>query len=162
MEDVEQKVGALLPCPFCGGEVVGREGYDYEETPPRRYWVTCYKGLHEAAVDYPFDRRDEAIAAWNTRTPSAKLAEVERERDEARSQFDHHVVWASDQSAAIEVKLSKAVEALNAAQTLATCCMAAGCYSHEELTEMARATRPVFDEALASLTPSAAIERAGE
>jgi len=146
MEDVEQKVGLEEVVAFlCGeGPLCGQH---FGEGPPAgergNFWWRKY--LRAALT-----------------TPSAKLAEVERERDEARSQFDHHVVWASDQSVAIEAKLSKAVEALNAAQALATCCMAAGCYSHEELTEMARATRPVFDEALASLTPSAAIERAGE
>ena len=39
--------------------------------------------------------------------------------------------------------------AVRAAQALATACMATGCYSHEELTEMARATKPTFDAAIA-------------
>jgi hypothetical protein len=41
--------------------------------------------------------------------------------------------------------------ALKAAQALATCCTATSCYSHDELAEMARATKPVFDEALSLL-----------
>jgi len=40
--------------------------------------------------------------------------------------------------------------ALEAAQALATCCMATGCYSHEEIAAMARATKPTFDSALSS------------
>lgn len=45
-------------------------------------------------------------------------------------------------------------QALRAAQALATCCMAPGCYSHDELVEMARATKPTIDAALASPAPA--------
>lgn len=34
----------------------------------------------------------------------AEAAMLRRERDEARDQFDHHVVWASDQSAKLEAE----------------------------------------------------------
>jgi hypothetical protein len=48
------------------------------------------------------------------------------------------------------------LEALEAASALATCCMAQGCYSHDELTEMARATKPAFDAAIAKAKGGAA------
>lgn len=48
-------------------------------------------------------------------------------------------------------RAEKAEIALRAAQALATCCVAQSCYSHDELSEMARATRPTFDEALSAI-----------
>lgn len=42
----------------------------------------------------------------------AEAAMLRRERDEARDQFDHHVVWASDQSAKLEAEAAALREAL--------------------------------------------------
>jgi len=41
------------------------------------------------------------------------------------------------------------LEALEAASAMAHCCIAQGCYSHDEIAAMARATLPTFTAAIA-------------
>lgn len=48
----------------------------------------------------------------------AEAAMLRRERDEARDQFDHHVVWASDQSAKLEAEAAALREALREIEAL--------------------------------------------
>jgi len=76
MEDVEQKVVALLPCPFCGEcERIWPQNGDTPMLDGWRIMIWCEKcGCRSGE----YTTEHEAIAAWNTRTPSAKLAEVER------------------------------------------------------------------------------------
>lgn len=50
-------------------------------------------------------------------------------------------------------------EALQTAQAFMTCCMATGCYSHEEIVEMARATKPTIEEALSQPPASTEVLR---
>ena len=65
---------ALDPCPFCGGDAhVTASAYD-----PRAYVARCWEC--EASLRYsarapgdelvaPFRSREQAVAAWNKRTP---------------------------------------------------------------------------------------------
>jgi len=56
-------------------------------------------------------------------------------------------------------------DAVKSAQALALCCMASGSYSHEEIQEMARDTKPRFDAALSTPTsqpPAAETRPAGD
>ena len=71
-------VPELLPCPWCGGK-----GYAKQHTrcgPPMviDYWCNCEKclrsGPHGASLQ-------AAVAAWNTRADSERLASALRERD---------------------------------------------------------------------------------
>ena len=54
----------LKKCPFCGGEV----RFATEEGN----WILCPKCGAES--DY-FDRKEEAITAWNTRKPMERIVE---------------------------------------------------------------------------------------
>lgn len=72
----EGQAGELLPCPFCGGEA-------YVSMQANGYMAGCtcspvgpWTGL--------FATRTEAIAAWNTRTPSLEAGAVENIREAAR------------------------------------------------------------------------------
>ena len=74
-------VPELLPCPWCGGK-----GYAKQHTrcgPPMviDYWCNCEKclrsGPHGASLQ-------AAVAAWNTRADSERIASALRERDALR------------------------------------------------------------------------------
>lgn len=66
----------LKPCPFCGAKAELRNS---KWANKDHYGVTCT----DCAVwfDERADHGAEAIAAWNTRAPDPRLAEVEAERD---------------------------------------------------------------------------------
>ena len=74
-------VPELLPCPWCGGK-----GYAKQHTrcgPPMviDYWCNCEKclrsGPHGASLQ-------AAVAAWNTRADSERIARLQSERDALR------------------------------------------------------------------------------
>jgi hypothetical protein len=50
---------------------------------------------------------------------------------------------------AAEARIRVLEEALRSASAFMTCCMAVDCYSHAEIEEMARETKPYIDRALA-------------
>lgn len=55
----------LLPCPFCGNEMVYIVGTNV-------YWVHCC----ECGVDSPiFDSKKEAVKWWNTRKPMERIVD---------------------------------------------------------------------------------------
>ena len=61
----------LLPCPFCGGEAVFREGH-------RNHWRTeCQQCelAHPTWVVRQIDPKPALIAAWNTRATASSLAQ---------------------------------------------------------------------------------------
>ena len=68
-----------LPCPFCGNEVKSQSFWWHGCAPgngPRGYYVFCLECSETDALDGP--RRDtfeDAIAAWNRRTPPAMSAD---------------------------------------------------------------------------------------
>ena len=72
-----------LPCPFCGNEVKSQSFWWHGCAPgngPRGYYVFCLECSETDALDGP--RRDtfeDAIAAWNRRTPAPE-GEVVTER----------------------------------------------------------------------------------
>lgn len=79
----------LLPCPFCGGEASpdGMTKYSrpqdswWEDGTPvqKAYFVNCLRCFATTqGLMGGQQTQEKAIAAWNRRTPSAKLAEVER------------------------------------------------------------------------------------
>lgn len=71
--------GEPLPCPFCGNEVKSQSFWWHGCAPgngPRGYYVFCLECSETDALDGP--RRDtfeDAIAAWNRRTPPAMSAD---------------------------------------------------------------------------------------
>lgn len=77
----------LEPCPFCGNKV-DTQSFWYGAAPgdePRGYHVFCLECSETDALDGPRrDTLDEAIAAWNTRAPSAAA----RERDGLREALE--------------------------------------------------------------------------
>ena len=65
----------LLPCPFCGGKAVFIDWRDGECTVDVDHKEGCW--IYEdwdLVTDIRISRKDEAIAAWNTRNePTCKL-----------------------------------------------------------------------------------------
>jgi hypothetical protein len=60
----------LLPCPFCGGPAMLKEDISYKTGKPTGlWWVQCdpCDTFPDACWHKP---KDEAVAAWNTRTPA--------------------------------------------------------------------------------------------
>ena len=51
----------LKPCPFCGGKAVAST-----------YYIECESCDVAPNIDWWHFDRDEAIKAWNTRTPQSK------------------------------------------------------------------------------------------
>lgn len=73
--------GVVAPCPFCGGAfLVGQEPHDNHPVAGMFYLYHDYGPLGSPARACPievqrhFDTREEAIAAWNRRTPPAPAA----------------------------------------------------------------------------------------
>jgi hypothetical protein len=68
----------VLPCPFCGNEVKS-QSFWYGCAPgnePRGYYVFCLECSETDALDGPRrDTLEDAIAAWNRRTPPAMSAD---------------------------------------------------------------------------------------
>lgn len=70
----------LLPCPFCGKEARLAENHDVGS-------INCFaNGCDvEPVVTWREGKKSEAIAQWNTRTPTVNLAELrERVKDKKR------------------------------------------------------------------------------
>jgi Lar family restriction alleviation protein len=60
----------LLPCPFCGGEArIGVEKYWYPKVSRRAICEKCYSSTGW------YDTEEQAINAWNTRTPKERGGE---------------------------------------------------------------------------------------
>jgi len=64
----------LLPCPFCGGEA---EIWRASADPKRPAWVGCM-GRCAVLVSRGYETTEEAIAAWNRRTPPAAVPDVSK------------------------------------------------------------------------------------
>ena len=84
-------VSELLPCAFCGGEaqIVGDERYGFCVVCAASDCTVAMGESYDrdAMPDHQFRTPDDAIAAWNRRTPPAQAAEaVERV---ARAIFQH-------------------------------------------------------------------------
>ena len=62
----------LLPCPFCGGEA---EIWRASADPKRPAWVGCM-GRCAVLVSREYETTEEAIAAWNRRTPPAAVPDA--------------------------------------------------------------------------------------
>jgi len=87
----------LLPCPFCGAEFkVSQEPHDNHPVGGLWYLFHAYGEIGSSArkcliaVPKHFDTKDEAIAAWNTRTTSLAahdglVAEIERQEGLAKT-----------------------------------------------------------------------------
>lgn len=65
----------LLPCPFCGGKYVVAQQNGLKADKTWAWWeVVC----HDCDISVrPFDDRNQAIAAWDRRTPAALAASPE-------------------------------------------------------------------------------------
>lgn len=72
----------LLPCPFCGGEASSDGRIKYGRPLTDAWWpdhkpiteafyVNCMKcgAVSRSGIVNGYQTKDEAIAAWNTRTP---------------------------------------------------------------------------------------------
>ena len=66
MTDHGKSYVALKPCPFCGGPA---ELWQWREGRPA--WIACV-GECVVLVSREYKTDDEAIAAWNRRTETAK------------------------------------------------------------------------------------------
>lgn len=73
----------LLPCPFCGGTAELRE-WDW---PYARFQVRC--SACKTAAKTRLSTKSKAIAAWNTRAPTAALQEAVAGLEAARSVLAH-------------------------------------------------------------------------
>lgn len=59
----------LLPCPFCGGEAY-EETFKYDDNSPTMFNNCCgNKNCPASYVVAEITDKQEAIKAWNTRTP---------------------------------------------------------------------------------------------
>ena len=68
----------LKPCPFCGGKA--RLSIDEVS------WIYCEECCAETDC---FDRKEEAIEAWNTRKPMDRIVEqLEKWKQEADKQYE--------------------------------------------------------------------------
>jgi hypothetical protein len=80
----------LLPCPFCGSHA------KLFAVAARRMAMDCPDAVVECAechVDICKDTDAEAVEAWNRRTQAATIADLKRERDEARANLDRENFW---------------------------------------------------------------------
>jgi hypothetical protein len=83
----------LLPCPFCGGKAELREDLDYHTGKPNgKWWAIC------PPCDLIRDQgfcvsRDEAITAWNTRTPDPRIEVLERALAYAHGRLEQLRIW---------------------------------------------------------------------
>lgn len=67
----------LKPCPFCGSAALL-----LTNTKTGHYWGECGSTQCAAEAATTTDKA-EAVAAWNTRAPDARIAAAEAERDAA-------------------------------------------------------------------------------
>ena len=68
----------LKPCPFCGSDPMPEF---YSSEGGTGYAIHCQAEACPAWPSAHGENEEEAIAAWNTRAPDPRLAEVEAERD---------------------------------------------------------------------------------
>lgn len=76
----KKKDDGLLPCPWCGKVPIVRR-YALFKTGEIRYGVWCNNGNGEecpliALETLPFERREDAIAAWNKRADTKQEKEM--------------------------------------------------------------------------------------
>lgn len=77
----------LLPCPFCGGEVVISD--EKIDATREVYNFHCHNCDMVTFYDFPNDK-EKAIETWNTRTPMANIVEKVGRKDRV-SQRLHEV-----------------------------------------------------------------------
>lgn len=77
----------LKPCPFCGGEA---EITRFDVEWPGMYAKYEYSGccnnsrcLADMGLAYKQDCEEDALAAWNTRTPDPRIAELQAALDKS-------------------------------------------------------------------------------
>jgi hypothetical protein len=84
---------ALKSCPFCGwpARIEGRQSFVISCRNP-----DCWVGVATARL-----ARDEAITAWNTRSPSPAAVDVEGVREEGRQRgLEEAASWFENQQGA--------------------------------------------------------------
>lgn len=115
--------GDLKPCPFCGGEAVdfyrANTGATADWCGPVDHWVCCTGECGASTCMH--GTKDEAVAAWNTRTADRiEALEAENERlrgvllriaDEMGEQFLAWVEGGCEGKDAIRLVLSVSQEA---------------------------------------------------
>ena len=93
----------LLPCPVCGSAfLISQEPHDNHLVAGKFYIFHEYGPIGSAAracpIDVPkhFDTREEAIAAWNTRTPDPELLAARRTIEEMTAALKPFAEMADD------------------------------------------------------------------
>lgn len=85
----------LLPCPFCGGNFI----VACRTNDKSKYVVMCNEtDCQMEVLTDQFDTRSEAVAAWNTRTPTTSAIEA------AKTAAEEILDWLNFDCALDEVK----------------------------------------------------------
>jgi hypothetical protein len=92
----------LKACPFCGGEAEAtREDEDHRWTGDCQQWLIDGRDPEDACsagIGY-YDTREEAIAAWNRRTPDYQA--LAQELAKALAHLEGCREWNEDDDAAL-------------------------------------------------------------
>ncbi len=87
---VDPSVYSLYPCPFCGESARLNEYFDYTYNDPYGYSVECVDcGL---CLD-THDTAEDAIAEWNTRTPTEQETVLVRQLELAQARVRELESW---------------------------------------------------------------------
>lgn len=81
----------LLPCPFCGGNVLSK--YLDGNNPGNDYWIHCDRCGGSCGMQ---DSKEEAIKAWNTRRAERSQPKVKWPDEKYSTALKNGHKYASD------------------------------------------------------------------
>lgn len=87
---VDPSVYSLYPCPFCGGSVCLHEHFDYTYNDPYGFSLEC-KGCGLCLDTH--DTAEDAIAEWNTRSPTEQETVLARQLELAQARVQKLESW---------------------------------------------------------------------
>jgi hypothetical protein len=79
---------ALLPCPFCGCAIELSQNPETDPITPLWWSIGCSDENCPAFMGVSYERRGDAIRAWNTRAQSAELASLRARCEAAEKDAD--------------------------------------------------------------------------
>ena len=87
---VDPRLYSLYPCPFCGGSVCLYEHFDYTYNDPYGFSLEC-KGCGLCLDTH--DTAEDAIAEWNTRSPTEQESVLARQLELAQARVRELEIW---------------------------------------------------------------------